>query len=97
MQIQRLQIHSGHTNELTNRHAANKLQGGAAGSANSAGVNKTAGDDGSQVLQSAVDSLQRLPEVRPDVVAAAQERLANGDYNSRELAEQTAASILDRA
>lgn len=97
MQIQRLQIHSGHSNELTNRHTESKLQGGAAGSANSAGANRAIDSDGGDVLQSAVDGLQKLPEVRTDVVEAAKARLANGDYNSREVAEQTAASILGRA
>lgn len=51
-------------------------------------------DENSTHSSTTLDRIKNLPEVRPDVVAAARERLESGFYGSREAAIQTAKTIL---
>lgn len=41
-----------------------------------------------------VQKLKDAPEVRPDLVSLVKQKLASGEYNTRQSAEQTVAAIL---
>lgn len=97
MQIQQIHFHSAHPQELANRQVEGNSSAGSASAGHStAGAGRPERANDGDIVRSTLDRLRTMPESRMDRVAEAKARLANGEFNSHEAAQQTAASILDR-
>ncbi len=85
-------------NRVTDRPAAKSTEAGSAGTSNSAPqtdtINIGAGAREATTVQNLVALAQAEPNVRTDAVAAAKEKLANGEFNTRAAFEGAAKGIL---
>lgn len=86
-------IHSGNVDRLNARHAATD------GSKNDISAPKQNGHETGQThtrsseLVRLSEDLHRIPEVREDVVERVSQKLAAGEYETREAAEKTAEAL----
>ena len=87
-------FHSGNVDRLNARHAATD------GSKKDISAEKQNAQDAGQThtrsaeLQRLSEDLGRIPDIRADVVERVSQKLAAGEYDTREAAEKTAEALL---
>ena len=89
-------IHGGRVGGTTAHHKPTDVSNNPSTSPSVEGSDKADSHTRSPELLRLSELLHRIPEVREDVVARVSQKLAQGDYDNREVAERTAQTILNQ-